>query len=128
MKKQVKIVTTILMIVMILTTLASVVLGTDPGTVLNNVKTGGTTVNVGGLENFGRAFVSVIRVVGVIVAVVVLLVIGIQYLVGSAEQRAEYKKTMVPYIIGAILVFASTTIVGIVYDLATSLNNTGALA
>ena len=122
MKKQVKMVTTILMIVMILTTLASGVFATDPKGVLDNIKDGGTNVEVGGVEQFGKAIVSVVRVVGVIVAVVVLLILGIKYMVGSAEERAEYKKTMVPYIVGAVLIFASTTLVGIVYDLATSLN------
>ncbi len=46
-------------------------------------------------------------------------------MIGSAEEKAEYKKTMIPYIIGAILIFASTTIVNIVYNLATAVGSTG---
>ena len=55
------------------------------------------------------------------VAVVILLVLGIKYMMGSAEEKAEYKKSMIPYIVGAVLIFASTTIVGVVYDMANAL-------
>lgn len=44
-------------------------------------------------------------------------------MVGSAEEKAEYKKTMIPYLVGAILIFASTTIVNVVYNIANSLNS-----
>ena len=125
MKKQVKIMRTIFMIVMILAMFASVVFGssTQPKNVLDKVNQP-VDVTTDSVENFGRAIVSVVKVIGVIVAVIVLLVLGVKYMIGSAEERAEYKKTMVPYIVGAVLIFASTTLVGIVYDLATSLNPT----
>ena len=125
MEKQVKIIITILMVIIILTTLADVVLATDAGSVLSSIAQGGTTVSTTGVENFGKAVISVVRVVGIIVAVVILLVLGIKYMTGSAEERAEYKKTMIPYIVGAVLIFASATIVTMVYELSTSLNGTG---
>ena len=124
MKKQVKILMTILMVVITLTTLIDVAFASE-ASIIQSIGQGGTSVETQGLQNFGKAIVSVVRVLGVIVAVVVLLVLGIKYMVGSAEERAEYKKTMVPYIVGAVLIFASTTLVGIVYDLANSLNNGG---
>ena len=37
---------------------------------------------------------------------------------GSAEEKAEYKKTMIPYIIGAILVFAASAIASIVMGIS----------
>ena len=58
---------------------------------------------------------------GVIVAVVIILIIGIKYMVGSAEEKAEYKKTMIPYIVGAVLIFAGATIVNAVYNIITGL-------
>ena len=38
------------------------------------------------------------------------------------EEKAENKKTMIPYLVGAILIFASTTIVNVVYNIANSFN------
>lgn len=62
----------------------------------------------------GNRIIGIIRFVGSFASVIVLIVIGIKYMTGSLEERAEYKKTMVPYLIGAILVFAITNILGIV--------------
>ena len=41
---------------------------------------------------------------------------------GSAEEKAEYKKVMVPYVVGAIIIFAATSLVKIVYKLATGVD------
>ena len=35
-------------------------------------------------------------------------------MLGSVEEKAEYKKTMIPYVIGAILLFATSNLLGIV--------------
>lgn len=75
------------------------------------------------IGKFGKQIVGVVQTVGIVVAVVILLVLGIKYMMGSAEEKADYKKSMIPYIVGAILIFASTTIVNIVYNLAIGLNN-----
>ena len=56
-----------------------------------------------------------LRGVGTIVSVLSLVIIGIKYMVGSIEARAEYKQTMIPYLIGAILVFATVNIVDALY-------------
>lgn len=56
-----------------------------------------------------------IQAVGVVVSVVMLTVIGIKYMLGSIEERAEYKKTLFPYIVGAFMVFAVTTIPQLIY-------------
>ena len=124
MKKQVKIVTTILMVIMVLTTLAEVVFASE-ASLISEIAQGGQTPTTGGIVNFGRQVVSVVRVIGIVIAVIILLILGIKYMIGSAEERAEYKKTMVPYIVGAVLIFASTTLVQIVYELADSLNGNG---
>ena len=59
----------------------------------------------------------VMSTIGVIVSVGTLAVIGIKYLLGSIEERAQYKQTLVPWLIGAIMIFAITTIPGIIYDI-----------
>lgn len=71
----------------------------------------------------GSNIVAIIQTVGVVVAVVILLILGIKYMMGSAEEKADYKKSMIPYIVGAILIFASTTIVNIVWNFAKGLNS-----
>ncbi len=94
---------------------------TSAGDVLSGLTGEGANVNTEGITNLGNSIVAVVRIVGIVVAVVILLVLGIKYMMGSAEEKAEYKKSMIPYIVGAVLIFASTTIVGVVYDMANAL-------
>lgn len=75
-----------------------------------------------GIKDFGGQIVAVVRTVGVLIAVVILLILGIKYMVGSAEEKADYKKSMIPYLVGAVLIFAASAVTGIVYDMATALN------
>ena len=42
-------------------------------------------------------------------------------MIGSVDERAEYKKTLLPYVIGAGLVFAASSIAQIVYNIAINL-------
>lgn len=86
---------------------------------------GGTFNNTANVTNFGRQIVAVVRTVGVLVAVVILLILGIKYMVGSAEEKADYKKSMIPYLVGAVLIFAASAVTGIVYDMATALGGAG---
>ena len=61
--------------------------------------------------------IGIIVTVGVVASVAVLAILGIKYMIGSVEEKAEYKKSMIPYIIGSILLFSSSTIVGIIAEL-----------
>lgn len=63
----------------------------------------------------GNIIVWVIRTVGESIAVIMLLIIGIKYILGSVEEKAEYKKSMWPYILGAILIFSGSAITDIIY-------------
>ena len=79
----------------------------------------GTTTGVNGLNTLtdtGNKIIGVIQVVGMIISVVILMVLGIKYMMGSAEEKASYKKTMIPYLVGALLLFAASSIANMVYE------------
>ena len=121
MKKQVKMISTILLVMMILCSITNVVLGAGVIASLSGDKT--TTVSGQGITNLGSTIVGVLQIIGIIVAVVVLLVLGIKYMMGSASEKAEYKKTMIPYLVGAILIFGASAITKVVVSLGTSFND-----
>lgn len=73
--------------------------------------------NAGKVATIGNTIIGGIQFVGSIVSVIVLIIIGIRFMVGSAEQRAEYKEAMRPYIIGAIMLFSISNLLGIISDL-----------
>ena len=115
MKKQVKVLTTLLMTIIIIAMLSNIVFGAGILSQLSGDKTG--TISSTQLTNIGGKIIGILQVVGIVIAVVVLLVLGIKYMMGSAEEKAEYKKTMIPYLVGALLIFAASTIVNVVYNL-----------
>ena len=61
---------------------------------------------------------NLIQVIGVAVAVIMLLVLGIKYMIASAADRAEIKKHAIVYVVGAIIMFGAAGIVGIIKDFA----------
>ena len=56
-----------------------------------------------------------IQTIGVILSIIGLL--GIKYMTGSVEEKADYKKSMIPFLIGTVLIVAVGTIIRIVNDL-----------
>ena len=121
--KTMKILTTILSVVLMVVMGVSVVYGTtaESSTFLpNSIKA--DTTNTTGIQNLGSKIMGIIQVIGTIVSVVILIVLGIKYMMGSAEEKAEYKKTMIPYLVGAILIFAATQIATIIYNFAGSIS------
>lgn len=66
-------------------------------------------------DDAGKVILGAIQTVGVVISVIVIVIVGIKYMIGSVDERAEYKKTMWPYIIGVILLASATTIPNIIY-------------
>ena len=67
---------------------------------------------------------SYITGIGMAVSVITLVVLGIKYMVGSIEERAEYKKSMIPYLIGAFFVFGISAILTIIMQFTNELFST----
>lgn len=68
----------------------------------------------------GNAAVKSLTTIGMVLSVVTLIIIGIKYMMGSVEEKAAYKKTLLPYLIGAGFVFAASTIAQIIYNAAST--------
>lgn len=74
--------------------------------------------DVGHLQTIGNAVVGFVQTIGSIASVGVLIVLGIKYMAGSVEEKAEYKKNMMPYVIGAVFVFGIINILAIIIDIS----------
>lgn len=72
------------------------------------------------LATIGNDIIKVIRTIGSAVSVIVLMIIAIKYMMGSIEEKAQYKKSMMPYVVGCLLVFGITNILAIIMKLVTN--------
>ena len=52
--------------------------------------------------------------IGAVIAAVMMVIIAIKYMTSAPNEKAEIKKYLIPYVVGAVLVFASSGIVGLV--------------
>lgn len=110
MKKTIKIITILLIIISITMLIPkSLMAGTT-----TQIKPSDITGEHAGNDKLGIEFqdklIEIIRTIGVFMAVGVLMVIGIKYISGSIEEKAQYKKSMLPYIIGCVILFGASTI------------------
>lgn len=88
--------------------------------------------NLGDLDNYGKVsenssteftkmvgtIITIVQVVGSLISVICLIILGIKYMMGTVQEKAEYKKVLLPYVIGAALLFATTNLLKIIYNLA----------
>jgi type IV secretory pathway VirB2 component (pilin) len=123
MKKEVKVILTVLLAAMLVFAVAMPVFAEfKPGDTINGVTSNAS--NNTDVAEMGGKIVGIIQTVGTVIAVVMLLVIGIKYMIGSAEEKAKYKETLLPYVIGAVLIFAASTLVGVIYNASTNITKT----
>ena len=64
----------------------------------------------------------IVQVIGSVVSVIALLIIGFRYMFSSLEEKANMKGILIYYVIGAVLVFATSNVLSVVYKVITSLN------
>lgn len=75
----------------------------------------GTLGDVGGADaTIGKvtsAVLSAIRYAGYGISLIMLTYIFIKYMLSGASEKAEVKKNLIPFAIGAVVLFAASTIV-----------------
>ena len=68
------------------------------------------TAPTGEIDGFGKVL-GVIQYIGILVAVVMVMYVGVKYLTAGASKKAEAKETMVPVLIGAALLALAPSVV-----------------
>lgn len=69
------------------------------------------------LFGLGGNVLKLLRNIAAVVSVVTLSIIGVRYMVGSVEQKAEYKQTMMPVVIGCILIGGLSAILTLIQSI-----------
>ena len=69
-------------------------------------------------KNIVGSIISVIRVVGMGIAIIMITYVAIKYMSAAPSEKAEFKKSATALIVGAVVLFASTNILAIIADFA----------
>ena len=81
-----------------------------------------SNVETNSITKVGSSVIGILQTVGIVLSVIVLIVIGLKYMMGSAEEKAEYKKTLMPYLVGAALIFAASALAQVVFKFFTGIS------
>ena len=85
---------------------------------LSNVFSGGDTFIIAGhegnatldkdkLNSASSTIYNILLVIGICVAVIMTSILGIKFMLGSIEEKAQVKEALIPFIIGCIVVFGA---------------------
>ena len=69
--------------------------------------------------------IGIVQVICYAAAVIMLVLLGVKFITSSPEGKAEIKKSAIIYVIGAIIVFAAGTLLGVISNLSTNVVSQG---
>lgn len=87
------------------TSLSDVISGGD--SFIDAGKDGSAKIDKGSLQNASSSIYNILLICGMIVAVLIGSIMGIKFMIGSVEEKAEIKAALVPFVIGCIVVFGA---------------------
>jgi hypothetical protein len=129
----IRLITIIMLAVMIMSAFSGLLLASE-GISYNQISPKKTTENA--VDNTGtaqtvleviQAILTVAQVIGVGTAVIMLIVLAIKYISAAPNDKAEIKKHMVVYVVGAVVLFGASGILEVIKKFAQIFNkNTGA--
>ena len=83
---------------------------------IDNAKTS-KTIDEGSLQDSIDITYNVFLAIGLIAAVVAGLILGIQFMMGATEEKANVKEKLIPYTVGCVVIFGAFGIWKIVITL-----------
>ena len=117
MNKIMKIVTVLAIIAMI-ATMMSAVFAEGATDVLNSIKA--DTSATSSITGIIGKIIGTVQVICYAAAIIMLIILGVQFITASPEGKATIKKSAIQYVIGAIIVFAAGTLLGIIANMSNS--------
>lgn len=86
------------------TTISNIIQGAD-GFITN----GSSSDMIAGdkIKNLSDIIYNVLLILGTVIAVIVGSLLGIQFITGSVEQKAKVKDSLIPFVIGCVVIFGA---------------------
>ena len=69
------------------------------------------------VTNVAGTIVNWIWGISIVVAVIVIMVIGLKYVIGSTQEKAKYKESLIPLVVGIVLIVFASTIAKILFSI-----------
>lgn len=110
--KVIKLMSVILSLLFMLTVVISNISLATEATVSDVLAISGDSNVTGVAKNVVGTIVTVMRIVGMGIAIIMLTYVAIKYMSAAPAEKAEFKKSATAYIVGAIVLFGTTGLLG----------------
>lgn len=108
--KKLKIITTIIMAIFTICTIGQAVLAVNVDISVI------APTDTSEVEQVAGKILGLIQAAAGIAAVVLIAVFGFKFIMGSANEKADYQKSFIPLIVGVVVVFAATSIAKLIFS------------
>ena len=100
------------------TTISNIIQGAD-GFITN----GSSSDMIAGdkIKNLSDIIYNVLLILGTVIAVIIGAILGIQFITGSVEQKAKVKDSLIPFVIGCVVIFGAFGIWKLVVQIGASM-------
>ena len=76
-----------------------------------------------GIAGAINTIIGLLQIAGTGISLIMISLLGIKYILASVEEKAEIKKTAMPIVIGAVLLFGAVNLISIIENIANSTLN-----
>lgn len=76
------------------------------------------------LKNASNMIYNILFVVGICVAVIISVILGIQFVMGSVEEKAKVQEQLMPFVVGCVVIFGAFSIWSIGVNIGNELSGT----
>ena len=119
--KTLKIMSVLILIAMVVMCLSNIVMAADSDLLDPKGVIATSTTASGSVSTIVSQVLGIVQVIAIGVAVIMLVVLAIKYISAAPSEKADIKKGLTVYIIGAILLFGASGILQIIKSFAGSL-------
>lgn len=75
--------------------------------ITSNSVSGGMEIDGHDLQNMSNLVYNILLTIGIVAAVIVGLILGMKFMTGSIDQKAQVKESLIPYIAGCVVIFGA---------------------
>ena len=84
--------------------LSNIVSGAD-GFIQNGQ--GSSKIDNDDIHNLSDSLYNILLIIGTVIAMIVGVVLGIQFMTGSIEVKSKVKESLIPYVVGCVVIFGA---------------------
>lgn len=73
------------------------------------------------LQSISSDLYNILLSIGIVLAVIIAMILGIQFMIGSVETQAKVKEALIPFVVGCVVVFGAFGIWKVVVSIGNGL-------